>query len=329
MLVTPSSADLSAYIEATLRMPITLTPWSGASALPAYLTDAYVFLEGLVQGQPVLLASALKSDIDPSAISKQLARVAKQADRPVVLAMATLTAPERRRLIELSVPFVIPGNQLFIPDLGVDLREHLKAVRERSGDTLSPSTQVVLFDYLLNGDEHGSTPSRIASRLDYSAMTVGRSIDELETLGLARIRKVGREKRVLFLLSGRELFEAALPYARDPVKDRRFVRGPTELTKLTVSGDSALSRYTDIAPSRLPVFATPPAGRGHGKVPVTEVTAAFEAEFELETWRYDPRLLAENGVADRLSLYVRYKDDPDPRIGAAAADLLEGMPWRS
>lgn len=329
MLVTPSSSDLTDYIEATLRVPMVLTPWAGSASLPAFLTDTYTFLEGTLLNQPLLFACTDRAGLDPSAVVKQMVRIGTVAERPTVLATASLSAADRRKFIELSIPFVIPGNQLFLPDLGIELREHFKVLRERNAESFSPSTQVVLFDFLLNGDRHGSTPGRIAKRLDYSAMTVGRAVDELEGFGLARIKKLGREKRILFVQSGRALFEAALPYARNPVKDRHYVQGEPDRSYLTVSGDTALSRYTDISPTRLPVFAVAPAGRGYPKRPMTETDAPFDADFALETWRYDPSVLAQDGIADRLSLYVQYKDDPDPRIAAAASNLLEGMQWRS
>ena len=33
---------------------------------------------------------------------------------------------ERKRLIEQKVPSIVPGNQLYLPDLGLDLREYFR-----------------------------------------------------------------------------------------------------------------------------------------------------------------------------------------------------------
>ena len=44
-------------------------------------------------------------------------------------------------------------------------------------------------------------------------------------------------------------------------------------------------------------------------------------------WRYDPTLLSEEDVADRLSLYLSLKDNPDERIEGALRELMEGIRW--
>ncbi len=43
--------------------------------------------------------------------------------------LPTLRSFERRALIEQQVAFVVPGKQLYIPELAVDLREHFKQRR--------------------------------------------------------------------------------------------------------------------------------------------------------------------------------------------------------
>ena len=42
----------------------------------------------------------------------------------------------------------MPGNQLYMPDLAIDLREHFRARRRRRADILSPAAQAVLFHRL-------------------------------------------------------------------------------------------------------------------------------------------------------------------------------------
>ena len=50
---------------------------------------------------------------------------------------------------------------------------------------------------------------------------------------------------------------------------------------------------------------------------------------EVETWTYDPRVLARptDNVVDPLSLYLSVRHDPNERIAQAVRQLLEQMKW--
>jgi hypothetical protein len=56
-------------------------------------------------------------------------------------------------------------------------------------------------------------------------------------------------------------------------------------------------------------------------------TAFDDVRVEVQTWTYDPRVLASNGVVDRLSLYLSVRGSPDERVAQAAEELLETFAW--
>jgi hypothetical protein len=47
----------------------------------------------------------------------------------------------------------------------------------------------------------------------------------------------------------------------------------------------------------------------------------------IETWTYDPRLLARDGFVDPLSLYLSVRHSRDERVAQAADRLLEPFGW--
>ncbi len=51
-----------------------------------------------------------------------------------------------------------------------------------------------------------------------------------------------------------------------------------------------------------------------------------DADYAVETWSYDPRVLSDGVTVDLLSLYVQFKDNADERV-AAAADVAEDIRW--
>ena len=84
----------------------------------------------------------------PADIAKHIDIVRNATHATVAFATMTISAHNRSRLIGQGVPFIVPGNQLYIPDLAIDLREHFRASRHRQADGLSPAAQTVLFHQL-------------------------------------------------------------------------------------------------------------------------------------------------------------------------------------
>ncbi len=130
-------------------------------------------------------------------------------------------------MIEQKVPFIVPGNQMYLPMLAIDLREHFRRIREES-PTFSPSTQVVVLHALLRAAGHVLIPAEMAPRLAYSAMTMTRAFDELETANLAEVTVRGRERCLRFTGGRKEIWGNALPFLRSPVSKRLLVRRTKE-----------------------------------------------------------------------------------------------------
>jgi hypothetical protein len=86
---------------------------------------------------------------------------------------------------------LFPGNQMYLPMLAIDLREHFRRIREET-PTFSPSTQVVVLHALLRDAGQVLIPTEMAQLLGYSAMTMTRAFDELETASLAEVTIRGR-----------------------------------------------------------------------------------------------------------------------------------------
>ena len=53
-----------------------------------------------------------------------------------------------------------------------------------------------------------------------------------------------------------------------------------------------------------------------------------DANARIETWTYAPALLADGKGVDPLSLFLSLRDDPDERVQAALAAMMEGFTWR-
>jgi DNA-binding MarR family transcriptional regulator len=321
--------QLEQYLQETVGIRVDLHPWEKSDGLPQFLPERYRFLKADILGTDCLfMIDAGEDEQTPGAVSRHLDQVRDRTGLDAVYVRQAVTSYGRKRLIERKVPFIVPGNQLYLPMLAINLREHLKRLRKKR-PIFSPSTQMLILYVLFRKETGVMTPADMAHRLGYSAMTMTRAFDELETAGIGEQSVLGKERHLLFRETGKPLWEKALPYLNTPVRKRRFSASLSQTEKGILAGESALARYTALNEPEVPVFAFPaPAGEaGTGKNRMIELSAPEPGDFAIESWKYDPALLACQGRADRLSLYLSMRESPDERIQSALDELLRGMEW--
>ncbi len=242
----------------------------------------------------------------------------------------SVTAYERKRLIENRIPFLAPGQQLYLPDLGLDLREQFRAPR-RENLKISPTAQLVVLACLLHRiPQDGFTGAGLAERFGYTKMTMTRALDELRHLELVECEGERRFARHRFLITGRELWEKARPVLRSPVKKRVYVdewfagcdfkAGESALSDLTMLGFWQRATWAITSEEWKTIQKEP------GLHMIPEVSKDM-AHAEFEIWHYDPRLLAEKPLVDRLSLALSLESINDDRVQIAIDELLGGVRW--
>lgn len=319
-------AATASYVETVLQAPLVISGLMGGSKLPAFLTQRYVLVEGEILGRPCILMLGVDiQDDTPATIAKHRDLVRRQApERAVILVTERLSNHNRHRLIAQHVPFIVPGNQLFAPELAVDLREHFLSERDAPDDGLAPTAQLIVLAALMDRIAPETTATELASQLHYSAMSMGRAITELEAFDLARTEAAGRYRHVLFTLPREALWERARPHLRSPVRKRRRVRRPPHDLDLPLAGETALAERTDLSAPRVETRAVAASA---WKAIATRYDLDHpprwdEAVIELETWTYDPLLLGDAGLVDVLSLWLSLPDGADDRVAAAKDALL-------
>jgi hypothetical protein len=325
----PFAEELERYLAETLHDDIHVVGFQGRSSLPAFLEHTYKLYEATIANRRCVFLAPSDLGLPPADIAKHINFVRAAAETAIVaLAAQTLSAHHRARLLKHRVPFVVPGNQLYIPDLAIDLREYFRAHRPVRTDGLSPAAQAVLFDHLLRKDEPTSRPSIVAQRLRYSAMSIGRAFDDLVALGLAETDKLGKERHLRFKYRGRQLFDAAQTHLRSPVRSAKYVKGQTDYPYLLHAGETALAELTDLSQPRTPTYAlAASAWKTVARERQFSETDKFDADFVIETWSYDPSALSSARTVDPLSLYAQFREHSDPRVAGAADHLLEQIEW--
>lgn len=326
---------LRTYLAGTLHCDVRLERWDGAGRLPAFLSRRYGYYTGTFKALQCLFAIDLSADeATPAELGKHIASIAREFKGPIVYAAAHLNATRRSRLVAAGIPFAVPGNQLYLPQLAVDLREHFRIRPPRNAEQLSPIAQALLFYGILfknepRVDRSNRNPTRLAEGLGYSAMSVGRAFDELAAAGLATVEKRGRSKTINFDPDGRSIIDRARTLLRNPVRSRKYVQSPLKIPPMKIAGETALANLTGLSPPRLPTYAIHADDWADisSASDVVNVADPQEAGCVLELWYYDPEVLSDYATVDPLSLYAQLWDDPNERIAEAAGEALEHVSW--
>jgi hypothetical protein len=330
-VTTPGlAADVQTYLHDALGADAQIRQWSGAQRLPYFLQDAFDVYEFQLRDRDILLASGRQERLPAlRTLRTQLDKLAHLADRPVVFAVSALASYERRRLVEQRVPFVVPGNQLYLPDLGIDFREYFRQP-QGAVDAFTPASQALFIAALLRREWQGVwQPAALTTTLGYTTMTLTRAVRELTIAGLVTATQEGRARRLQVNHPPAEAWEQAMPYLRTPV--RRTVWLDSQVAKpfhQLVASLSALAFYSMLSEPPHAIFAASAtqwklaqeAGARQELVPA-------ERAVQWQIWSYPPNLVLDSQVVDPLSLSLSLKDEPDDRVQHALDELRGKFPW--
>lgn len=320
------------YIHEALGIAVPeAKPWVHEKNLPYFLKDAFQFSEIELLGQPIVLAVGrpeIKRTL--SDVRTWLNRVRELAGGPAIYVTEALASYERRRLIELKVPFIVPGNQLYVPDLGLDLREYFRQ-RATTVEALSPSAQAMLIAALLRDVwEEEWRPAKTAAELGYTPMTLSRVIKELTGAGLASLHAEGRSRWLRMAGPPLAIWERAKPALRTPIRNTFWVTDYTALANYPrrLAGISALARHSMLAEPRWPVYAISTADwKAATKAGVRELPEPEAGAQEWQVWSYTPALVPGEPTVDPLSLTLSLQDNADDRVQIALDELQGKISW--
>lgn len=330
--------DFRRYLADSLGLDLHVQNSSITNKLPYFLNQKYDFAETEILGEKFILMR-LKSTVGmtPASLKKHWAQVRSKQDENVLLILPATSSYDRRRYVEYKIPFVVPGNQCYMPQLGIDLREHFKRIVESDSKPFTPSAQTLLLHLLYthrsSNDQDHWTATELAQLLGYSNMTISRAIDELEKMAFLSAIKSGRNRIVSLEADSRELWKESKEMMQSPVSSKERIH--TSLVKdqsWPLAGLSALAELSMLSSPRMEVRAMSYSGWQEVEMPYVWLGSDFdereENEFmEIEKWRYDPTQFQQGQIVDILSLYLSLKDHSDERVQIALEEALEEFGW--
>ncbi len=318
--------NLKSYLQSILNTSVNVLPRKYTGNPSFFLLDSYDFYNLSIFDLPCLLMIPKGTiELTPGVISNHYKQAQKHWDDGFVIhAQACLSSYNRKRLIEHGIPFVIPGNQMYLPHLGIDLREHFRKSHDNKIKTFSPATQAVIIYALTRQADEKLTSTLLAEKLVYTLMTINRAFAELKAAQIGQFCQEGR-KRWWTFSDKQTLWDEAFLFLRSPVKKRVWLKN---CHPQLVAGLSALSHLSLLTSPEPSVFAINTNQWETSKqLNLEEVPLAEDADAELEIWHYDPALFAKDGIVDPFSLYLSLKTTQDERIESALEELMEKIKW--
>lgn len=288
--------------------------------LPFAIANSFRFYTGTILGQDVTLAVIDDGNaISPVQMRKTLSMIEKRCGGTVVLCPVNIASYNLQRLTAQRVNFVIPNKQVFMPSLLIDLKKQ-KSVDADLTEAIPATAQCLLLYHIEVSMLDGMDTKALAELLQVSYASINRALRWLKEKGLITLEGV-RTKTLKATCCKRELWEKALPLLVSPTEKRLFT--DQQLDGEMESGINALSEYTMINNEKGHCYAI---AKGEDK----KLSVATDKEFgtnTIEIWRYNPRLLSQTGMVDRLSLYLSLKDSEDERIQIELDNLTRQIQW--
>lgn len=269
-------------------------------------------------GQVMLLLVA-KGELDYTNVQRRKIseRIESVKHIPAVFYFDNLLTYERDRLVEQGVYFVVADKFAFVPTLIINRRSAKSEIKE----SFYPSTQYILLYHLQIKSLDGLPLKELEDMVPYKYKTISKSLKQLEALGLFRLEG-SRNKKLVFELSGKELWDKASTNLIDPIKSIEYTSDV--FSEGDIGGISALSHYSMLAPEDVPtrVISVDWVREHRSSLPELH---SFEDTQRIEIWKYPP--LGNSGYVDKLSLFLTLKDDNDPRVEKEIEIMMNEIKW--
>ncbi|HEX8014627.1 MAG TPA: MarR family transcriptional regulator [Flavobacterium sp.] len=281
----------------------------------------------------ILIQLKKEDTFNATQLRQQVIAIQKVLDKKIIIVTEDITAINRKRLIDQRISFIVPGKQMFLSELLIDIQDLNKDKAFQKEFLLLPSAQLILLYQILHKEDNLSqyTFKELAEKFQYTQMGITKAIENLKRLAIVEV--IGtKEKNIVFGSDIPKLWKSIEKHLINPVLKTVYVdEKPT--IKMYNSNATALEEYSDMNPSKLKYFAIE-----KNKFYELEKTNQLvnlnneSGNYALEVWKYNPELITKDitkkNNVDPLSLYVSLKDGfIDERTDMALDQIIEKYTW--
>jgi len=297
--------------------------------LPLYMTSGREFLMANIEGFIFLLVKVSSNDrFGASALEKQRISLKQITSCEVAFAFDGLTKLQREALIAKGIPFIAVFDQIYLPFLGIAMRNNLKSGTKVVTDKMMPATQCLFLYLLYNHQNEYILKKQAANALELTKTSITRASEQLKAMGLITEKISGREIRMKTVSTGYELYKLAKAFLISPVQRRIYVEKNTFCESLLSGGESALSKGSMLGEPKYSVRAV---YKGDTLIKeLTEIEIKWQENVDavqIELWKYNPALFGKSGAVDPVSLALSLSDNNDERVQGELDRYMEEYEW--
>jgi hypothetical protein len=292
--------------------------------LPFGLSGAYDYYQTEIFNTPFIVAGACGDDgvVTPSVLTGQKNVIKKQTGIDPIFVFNRIAAYLFQRYAKNNIDIVAGGRQIFLPSI------YLVAVREKPQLNIETDKPPVLFQltvlyHLERENIDGITMRLLTQKLQTSYATVNRCVRWMTDKGFITLVG-GKEKQIRFNYQGKALWEMALPYMDTPIDSIVYVSEIETIENGLVSEQNALAEYSLLSggPKRIAISKETYKNLRKENIQVDPM-----GESGVEIWKYNPLLLSDTRVVDRLSLYLILRHYEDERVQIELENMLNEITW--
>ncbi len=295
--------------------------------LPLFMISGRAFYKLTCEGVQFLIVELSADDkFGIVALKKQATKYKDTTGLDVIYAFKHVTKAQRDALVSNKISFICLPSQIYLPILGLSLRNLFKNIYNVNSEKMMPITQS-LFLHLLYKDS-SVKKSDAASYLGVTKTSITRASAQLKAMGLIKEKRVGTEIYMNTVAKGFELFTKAKPYLINPKTKVITTSVKGEYGELPQAGESALSGKSMLASPKSIVYAIFKDSKLAKECEIVDPKWAVDKPYcEIELWKYDPMLFAINGSVDIISLAMSLSDNEDERVQYEINKYLEEYRW--
>ena len=316
------------YLKEVLGINLKIKEWDGIRKLPLFLRNKREYYVMYMENMQFVLMKNNSADFNVSGFEKEMHEIERIADMSVILWLEAVSTYQRNALVKNKIPFIVPNSQIYVPELGMCLKELCAGKREKV-EKLSAIAQYLLLYFIYKKNQEETSQSELTEYLGMSAMNVSRAVLELQEIGLLETRKEGTRKLVKAAALGKELYQLSIKYLQSPVQKKVYVNRMRFDMHLVYAGETALAKQSMLNFPRCTVFAMDKKKlKEIPKEYLIEPKLVADSDYvEVELWKYDPNKFAVNGVVDVVSLAESLKDIEDERVEMQMKEIMEDYKW--
>ena len=315
------------WIKEILQIETRIIPFDRIDEIAFHLLKKYDISYLELDGRMNLLLVSRNENFSIKSILQEINQCNAIIAIPVIYSYTKISLYQRKLLLRNHVPFIVKGNAIYLPFLGMFLSEKTTSNAKRAKQILSPIAQL-LFLYLFYSSFSVVSFKQLAYEMKINKMSVSRAINELTTLKIVEVESVGRAKMILIQSSRKMLLESALSFLQNPVLKVVYATSVPLNESFNLAGTKALSEYSMLNENKNIIALSTPIYRSLKKEYEFMTEDSGENDiFEIEVWKYDPTLLARDGKVDLISMYLSLKDTKDERVRYELDKLWENKLW--